>query len=567
MDRSILFITGKDVHNKNAFHIYKECIFRNFSVDVYATTFADNHVLLFEQYGEEIKNIEDLNESILENYDYIFSALPLFDRPLFRILRKYIFLNPSTRYNEVYFSGDFIFTVRDISNPLVVGEHYSIEDMNYHKTLPAMAAGGAAMMKKDDSKKRNNVILFIDAGHFPFGTKVELAEFIIEIANKCKNYELRVKPRYLPEDINTSHKNQENVITVLETYEQLPNNLTIIRKHTDLQKELEDCELVICSEGTSSYEEAILSGKKLLIFTGFPCKENELWCSKKIELFNKIPFGLKNRVYYKDIFEFLPEGIDTDISVLKDSLYCIEDTAKKIVDAMEYIYQNFISMGNFPKRDYYKIDNYKNKMMIDPEINWNHIIQKRYKTLLYDKIGFQISRLCININCEDIIKYIEEQKYTEENIYVKQEEVEDILYDIYINNRNILMDTAFSQSLLCLAYLKKGKFDEFKPENIKCIAYYNYCLAKLKYEDKNYIEALNHINLYFEEVDKNLYEISYADNEGVKNMAYYFKGAILYQLKQVEKAKEYLLICDKAWGGQHRKAKELLGQIKSFYNL
>ena len=68
---------------------------------------------------------------------------------------------------------------------------------------------------------------------------------------------------------------------------------------------------------------------------------------------------------------------------------------------------------------------------------------------------------------------------------------------------------------------------------------------------------------YFAEVDKNLYEVSLADDVGVKAMAHYYYGATLFHLGDIERAKEHLVICDRYWSGNHKKTKEYLLEIEN----
>lgn len=563
--RKILFVTGKDVHNKSAFVIYKELVKRGYEVEVYATTLKDNHTLLFEQAGVKIGSVEELYAEKVMLYDYIFSAVPLYHLELFRTIRKYIFLNPSTFLDEVYFSGDFIFAVRDISTTLT--EKCMIFDkINYVKSLPAMVSGGATFIKEAGNISKNHTvksILFIDSGHFPFGTKKELAEYIIQIANSCSNCDVYIKPRYLPSDVDTTHNNKENVIVYLDDYDNLPTNLHIIREHTDLQYELKKCDLVICSEGTSSYIEAILHNKKLIIFTGFPSEEGMLWTNHRRRLFLEINKHIPNRVHYKDIFNYLPEGINTRGDELDGFLYSTSHVAENIVDAMEYIFENGISKGRFPKNELSYIDKYKSYDMFDSSITWEEVLQRRYKSILYDRIGSKTFRICSDINCDTIIDYVRKQNCSEDTMEQVIIDVEEMLYDVFIDNNKRLMADEYSQSLLCLAYYKKGRFFEFKPDTLMCNAYYNYCLAKIEYDRNDYEKSLKYIELYFDEVNGHMYEVSFADDIGVIVMAYYYKGAALFKMGKYSEAKEYLTVCDKAWAGKHIKAKEFLAVIDS----
>lgn len=563
MKRHILFVLGKDVHNKGTYKVYRECIKRGFQATVYASSFLDNHNYLFERDNVCIHDLNNLNEEDLNRYDYIFSAIPLFERSIFLNAQKYIFLNPSTHFDEVYFSGDFIFTARDLSKNLIEGEEWSIEKLNYLKSLPAMATGGAALEKRNLPVCNSKIILFVDAGHFPFGTKQELVEYIIEIAKYCPEYTIRVKPRYLPSDKNTTHTNKENIFDYFNNQLELPLNLELIHEHTDFGDELEKAELVICPEGTTSYEEVILAGKNLLIFTGFPNKDNVLWPESRIKMFNKIPANLHNRVYYKDIFQYLPKGIATSLDDLRESLYRIEHVAESIVDAMEYIFSKYISCNVFPKKDYYKTENYSSIMHKDSMANWDTIKKKRYKSLLYDLVAEKMSILCAKIDCTKIVSYIEDnsRQLVEEHFNEEKEKLCSILNELLIQNQNEMKKSQYAQSVLCMAYYKKNMLNKINYENLKCATYLAYCFARIEYDKNNYLSSLKYIDKYFEEVNKNKYDVSLADDAGVKAMAHYYKGAALFKLKKYCEAEYHLKLCNEYWNGKHEKATEFLRSI------
>lgn len=563
MQRKILFVTGKDAHNKGTYKIYEECVRRGFDADVYATTFADNHLLLFQRENIEIQPVEALDEEQLKKYDYIFSAVPLFHIKLFRESDKYIFMNPSTHFHEPYFTGDFNFTARDLLKPPIDGKHWKIEEFNYYNSLPAMAAGLAALEERKHTSAASNVILFVDAGHFPFGSKKELAEYVIEIARHCPDHEIRIKPRYLPSDTSTTHMNKENLFTYLENCRDLPQNIKLIKEHTDLTEEVAKANMVICPEATSSYEEVILAKKRLIIFTGFPNNENLLWPPGSLEVYEHFTYKLANRVHYKEITSYLPEGIETNIDDLH--LYKLTDVAADIVDAMEYIYEKFLSHNRYPADKYYKSEDYRQKMETGDYLDLEAVKRKRYQKMLYDSIIFFIDRLHVKADCSSIHHYIEEcgNDINEFNFDEKGRRLKDIIYEWLIQNRDSLPNTAYAQSLLCLAYFKRNRFEEFAQSELKCRAYYEYCLAKIDFDQGKYEDCLKRLNLYFDEVENNLYEVSYADDEGVKVMAHYYKGAALFHLNDMENAKIHLQVCDEAWKGKHKMAAEYLRRMKS----
>lgn len=563
--RRILFILGKDVHNKPVYEIYKECVNRGFNSDIYATTLEDGHLNLFAEIKDKIKHINKLTEEQIDLYDYIFSAITIYNYKIFRNAHKYIFINSLNCFDSVYFSGDFVFTARDPSKSLIANEYLPIDNFNFKLSIPGMATGWACYKQSnitnDDKLKK---ILFIDSGHFPFGTKKELAEYVVKIADYCSDYELLIKPRYLPGDNDTTHKNSENLYEYLDNYEKLPPNLTLIREHTNLQDELKKVDLVICPEGTTSYVEVILANKEILIFTGFPNNEAVLWNKDRISVYNRIVGELPCRINYKDIFKYLPHGIKVNAKDLNNIIYKTDNVVEDIVDAMEYIYINFISKNIFPEMKYYKSESYLDEIKPDYNLTWEDIIRRRYRNTLYEYAALKVKSIPIEIDCSDVISYIDDidaSMLNEDNLDKINIDLDGKICDLYIQNSEKMMKNSNLQSLLCWAYFKKNRFNEFKPMELKCNAYYAYCMAKIKFDGGSYEESLNYINEYFDEVDNNAYEVSYADDKGVKVMAHYYKGAALFHMNNLREAKIHLDICDKAWGGKHKKATEYLKLI------
>lgn len=566
MKKKVAIITGKEVHNKNTYLIYKEFLSRNIMVDLYATTFDDGHLGLFIKDNVIVHDVKELSVDKINQYNYIITSVSIFEQKLFRNCKRYIFMNPSTHLLEVHFSGDFNFTAHDYTKRLVKSEELMLETFNNKKCIPAMATGGASLIYEEGKNNDNNIILFVDAGHYPFGTKKELVEYIIQIAEYCRDYIVRVKPRYLPGDVNKTHKNDDNIYNYFSKYSNLPSNLELIYEHTDLKEELRKCSLVICPEGTTSFEEVILSQKKLLIFTGFPNMENALWSEKRIQLSNQIPYNLPNRVYYKDIFKYLPYGIETNTDMLNDLLYSIKNNAYKIVEVMEYIDDTFLSVGRFPQHAYYKYENYKEELKESEKDTWENIIQERFKKVVYDNLSYLISRIYTYMDCSEVFLYVDSQNYSEENLYEKIEFARGILFKIIIENRNKMEETRYTQSILCLALYKTNMYEDLLNLNVKCNDYYNYCLAKIAYDRCDYVGALRYINEYFKEVEMHQFEVSLADDISVINMAHFYCGASYFAVGDYVKARFHLKICNNAWEGNHKKASELLDKIERYCN-
>lgn len=565
----ILFVLGRDVYNKPAYPIYNELIKRGNSIDVYAVFYEEMHFVLFRQDYIEIHRIEELKtKQEIEKYDYIYSAITIYDNPLFRIAERYIFCAPTSYMREIYSCGDFTFTVRKMEGHILENERWGIDECNLAKMAPCMATGspmheGLEFMQAGDNK----TILFIDSGHFPCGGKREEAETIMQIAYAFPQYKIRIKPRFIRGDKSVTHRNDEYLVDYLDN-DNLPNNVEIIREHTDLRKELESCYLLISDTMTTSYIEAVLASRKILLLEGFPNEESTVMNRKAVERQGKIAAITGCVVNYKDVLEYLPEGMTCSEEFINKFIYRHRGVTKSVVDAMEYIYQKFISQNRFPKEEFYCSENYEEKMEAEDSLSWKDIIQRRYRVYLYGLSNYD-ARINSDLDFSPFIESIEETRkmtITEENFPVVIHKLNAKLLEMFVQNREKLMSNALSQSVFFKFLYDAGLFSEIKKEEVLCRAYYRYLKAKECAKEEKYQECIDLIDKYFEEVNQNLFDRTLADEMSVKISGYYFRGFSQYNLGNYLEAKENLETCEKLCNGKHKKAKEYLDCIADILN-
>lgn len=557
----ILMILGRDVHNKPMYQVYYELIKRKYKIDVYAIYYEDIDLALFKRDNIKIHRFEELKtEQDLEKYMFIYTALPLYRFQLFRLAKKFMFCTPTTYAREVYFCSDFSFMARKMNGSLLENEKWGSDECNLAKMAPCMATGlptheGLNFMGTGDSR----TILFIDSGHFPFGGKKELSKVILQIAKTFPEYKIRVKPRYIEGDHNVAHRNDELLAQYLDNGDK-PNNIEIIRKHTDLRDELKSCYLLISDTITSSYIEAALANRKILLLEGLPNEESKDISLKVVERQEKIAALTKCVVNYKDIMNYLPEGLTCSEDFLKKFVYKREGVTKSVVDAMEYIYDSFISKNKFPKEDFYCSDDYVDTMNADENLSWESIIQRRYRTWLYD-ISTYDGRIYGDLDFRPIIEAIEETRnivITEENFGSIHKNICSKLLNLFENNREKLMKTALSQSYFFELLYLEGRISEIDEDEVLCNTYYKYLQAKELSKIGNWEKCIELLNEYFSEVQLNQFDRTLADEPLVKASGHFFRGMSYFSLERLEEAKKDFEICEELWNGKHKRAKEYL---------
>lgn len=557
----IMCILGKDVHNKPVYQIYNEMIRRKYEVDVYAIYYEEIHLTLFKKDGIELHRLEEIKSSWdIEKYAFIYAAVPLCGFPIFRTCKKYIFSTPTTYTREVYFCNDFNFMTKKIKKQILENEIWGVDQCNLMKITPCMISGspmheGLGLIRN----KNEEVILFIDSGHFPFGGKCEVAQTIKKIARALPKYTIRVKPRYLKGDRSVTHRNEDYLIDYLESGDVYPN-IEVVKEHTDLREELENCYLVICDTVTTSYIEAALANRKIILLSGFPNEESKDITKKRVERQEEVAELTKCVINYKDVLNYLPEGLVCSNEFIGEFIDRQTGISESIVDAMEYIYNEFISKNIFPKNTYYNIDSYIDEMKVDECLSWDSIIQRRYRSCLYD-ISYYDARINGVLNFKPVVKAIEDTKnivINEKTFGMVSDKIRSKLLELLIKNKQDVMKTALSQSYFFELLYTNEKFYEIQEEEVLCNAYYKYLKAKEYSKDGNNQKCIELLNEYFAEVDRNEFDKTLADETSVKASGHYFRGISYFRINEYEKAKEELEICDKMWNGNHKKAKEYI---------
>ena len=327
---------------------------------------------IFTDFMDEIKSASELNKNDYEWADCIFcSALALRKMPYFK---KYVFcfchMNPN--FDEAR-GADFVFTLADI-NP------------NIYADVPQYFAYMPVGLAKNDIPKSAETdpkqLLYIDAGHFPFGRigRRQIAKMLLEICEKFPDYKLVVRPRWRRNATATemSNINYYHIYDAIEDVAggELPKNLILPETNDSLQKQIDESACVI-SSCTSAYLDVAARGKPLLIINGI---DNEDMYHLRADYFNYLYQFAEESGCVVDInrvTEYLPEGLNCNPEHLKHAFSYRDGATDRVIEAMEYITENFLSKGLYPAIRGYQYETYREEMESDPEINEQVLLQNR----------------------------------------------------------------------------------------------------------------------------------------------------------------------------------------------
>ena len=369
----ILMITEKDAANQSLARIAKAYTERRHEVTIYAPYYEKNVLRWFDK-SIAIAPYDELDDRVIAACDFIFAstvaAAFLFEKNIL-FTAKPIFTHNYLINRQISLGGDFCFvpSIATVTSEYDRYLQYSYIEIGEPKYDSVTA---------DVSEK--NMLLFIDSGHYPFGEqgKRELARTLIEIANACPDYELWIKPRFLPGDTVITHQNTLHLYEIIrrEAEDELPSNLILLQEHRDLKELIDLCHTVICMH-TTAFVGAYAADKGLIVLDGLP---NEDVYDLRWKVINTIreeilPSGAV--IPYQDVKAFLPDGIKCSQQYKQYLLAEQENTAEKICETTEYLFQEFYQKGRFPKETDTSYANFKTDITAQETGSWEQVIRRR----------------------------------------------------------------------------------------------------------------------------------------------------------------------------------------------
>lgn len=356
----ILVIADKDGPNLFIENVVKELVARGHEIVIYAKFLDDTSIRMFQPLMVPIYPIEKLSNKQAQSFDVVFCPVQSIRDILFynKFIFSYCNMNPA--FDHVR-GADFVFTLGELREP-------------YERTFSYMPVGmpkndTAAPAVEADSRR----ILVIDSGHFPFAEsgKKQVAGMVLEMCREFPEYEICVKPRWLPETAPKAmtHINLKHLYAYIDELceGRRPENLNLLMEHLDLQ-ELIDRSQSVVTLCTTAYLDVALRGKGLVVAKGF---DNEDMYQVRKDYFDRVytyAEGSGCVVDYHEVCRYLPNGISCRQEHLTDTFAYTTGASARVAEVMEYIYDHYLEYGLYPAIDAYSYDSYQEKMQPDPQL-------------------------------------------------------------------------------------------------------------------------------------------------------------------------------------------------------
>lgn len=555
----VLVILHRDVYNIPTYHIVKEMLNRKYEIDFYAVFMNHNHLRMFDDLKINIQNISKMTTDVIDQYDFVYSAIGLRGIPQIFDIKKYIFSFSTAYMDDIINYGDYTFTQRDFGIHLQ-DYYYAIDINNEIKSKPGLVVGNPkfdfdySKLNKIDDRK----ILFIDAGHFPFGKngKMEEAKMLLDIAKKFPEYQIVIKPRFLPEDSNVTHRNKVHLYNCINEVadNNIPSNLHCLYQHVDLEELVRTSRLVITPDLTTSYLDIVRYDKAGLIATGLPSEYTLTHNKDHIKRFKNIEQRSGLCVYYKDICNYIPQGKKCNKEHIIEMGLDKRNVSMRIVDTMEKLYRDYISKNRYPSLDG------------DSCISFEKVMSFRYIRALFGIYEFYESRM-ESLDLTDIDNQLREYYKTETLItyeeYKKlQSEITNKVNQKIMEEKELFLEDEINRGSYVQALYASNSLDKCHDKRLQKDALYYYFWGKyFSNIKKEYKKGIEYMQKYFELTEKNDYEKTVADVDYFKESATYWIAFCYYQMNEYDSAKIYFQKCQELTSNNHKKAKEYLEMI------
>lgn len=556
----VLVLTHLDATNYSIAPIVRELLNRGHIVEGYGRFNDDHNIKMFRDILE-IKPLAELTDEKIDLFDVIFAGLDVIDRV--RKAHKYIFCyNFLFCGNLIADCGDFMFTQCDNRN------------LDYDEECASMAVGNPKFTKiKSWKEGKSKQFLFIDSGHYPFGEEGRkvLAQLLLNIAKEYPDYHLVIKPRFLPDDTNVTHRNDNHIYQVIsrEANGTIPGNLIMLREHLDMNMLIDVSDLVLCLY-TTAYIDVILRGRKLIIIDGLPSEETfdqrsaAIWKKQK-----EVMAKSGCMCHYTKVMDALPEGFTASNERIKEVVKYPKGASERSVNIIEYMWDSFLKYNKFPCIKSYNYETFQQEDVVDESLTWEKLITKRYKNKLRFRSRF-IDYVSVDIAKRPFMLFIDEfeQKglispYTY-NELVKI--IDTYKNEIWIANKDLLWTDDIDQSFVLLALFENQKYDAVKavPESeILCSSQYHYIMGRIMYDERDYETAIEHLRTFLIETREKPYAEYFMDQTVKQVSGEFFLGLSYYRSGDLDKAYSQFEKCELLTNNGHIKAAEYIKEIES----
>lgn len=505
---NILVITEKDAANASLAKITNEMASRGFCITL-CPVFESEMILRVFQHPYELVHFKDLNSRKINDFDAILTSTAASD---------YIGVDCILNCNIPIYTHNYL-----INNQLVFGgdicfeTSLSMSESKYtHKQSYFRIETGDPKYDELEKNEKGEGILFIDSGHFPFGKegKMALADFLLEVCNKCPNITVTVKPRFLPGEEIVTHYNKDHLYDyVRRSKKKKPENLILLNEHNDLSQLINQCATVICMY-TTAFLGAITANKGLVMLDEVPSEDSYDLRLKDLYRIRDNVKKIGAVIDYKKAIDYMPNGIKSKEDGNTYAIGTDKKSAKMIVDVIEENDKKYFSKALFPDYMIMKEDNEKSPLF------WHEIHKRRlvdyfiWRALI--QIDFhvkaEIDTQMIDIEITKFLKEMQEGAiYSAAEINKRARAIRDLCI---IENEQLMKLDEIDYGVLINAYFLQGLYEKINHQKESGLGATLFFKARVAHEEGDSNRVKEYIDQYFQIVRDRAYVKEISDMPG-----------------------------------------------------
>lgn len=472
----ILMITEKDAANHSLTYIADAFLKNNHLVEIFAPFLSDNSLRMFNP-SIRVHPVEELSKQVADQFDCIFASAFVC-----HTLKRMNLLD----IDRFIFTYDFLIH-GDLVNRMDFGFSPSIyTNMSPYRTklnCPLLGIGEPRfdqVAKSNQSQSPdNNQILFIDSGHYPFGSdgRRELSKTLLGMARAYPECRFVVKPRFLPDDAVFTHRNKQHLYDSLATEAEgsLPTNLVLLMKYRNLEELINESRTIVCMY-TTAYITALVAGKGLIILDGLPNQDN---CDLRVKRLAQTRTGMVSSgalVDYRQALQYLPDGIPPNLEHLHREVSCLDDVSGKIVATVQDVVCNHLTKSEYPQAGAYT---YPEKIEYSKAMTWEDIKRRRLENCVK---YFILTRFDYYINAKvdlgDIDSFVSDAVSSLERQFMPAKQLDQrinaLQNGIITKNADTMLHNPVDASILLQAYYEQGMHERILSFPSRYLGSYKY---------------------------------------------------------------------------------------------
>ncbi len=509
----VLVTTWIDAANLSIENIVRELAARGHQMEIYAHYTDAKSIRMFDGLNIPIHDAKELNPKIIRKFDLGFTAESAMRTLKFSDIYVFSYNNiPDTWVTD---GSDFMFTmVKD-------------RNLRWREDCATMPVGIAKNDAPKVCDRPKNQFLYIDAGHNPFGeaAKLRLASMLLDVCRNFSEYKLVIKPRWLPNDKKQVHRSGLHIYDVLRKAANgvLPDNLVLLEEHRNLQ-ELIDESVSVITTSVSCYLDAAARDKGCIIVDGLGGEEDY---DTRTPLHNIYVSARESGccVNYQNVLRHLPNGILCDPAHFQKRIAYKDGVSKRIVDVMEYIFENCLKQGKYPAIQEYDYCSYQEALAAAPGATRQELKRKRLRNEAMLTLR-QFEYPNVDVDFSPVLERLERSYRTcmvnDSGLRALLKEIELEKQRLYIENKDKFMSNDINQSILfqTLAEAKQEGTILTIPQNeILCLGPYHYHLGMIYSERGAALTAIKHFLVFLQEANRRTFDKypQEGDQRGIRN--------------------------------------------------